>query len=132
MPVTAAAMEEKIADNVQKKFSKNFPGITGEVWATLRNGYEVVFKNGKVQNRVFLTRKGNIKYQISYYTEAELPADVRKRVKSEFFDYNIFCVQEINYNQAKIYLVTLEDKTTWKVLRLDDNEMEVYKEFVKG
>lgn len=129
--VTAIIPYEDIADNVQKKFQKAFPGITPQSWAKIDNGYEVVFKNGNVQNRIFLSRKGNINFRISYYSEAELPADIRMRVKSVYYDYNIFSVQEINRDKVKVYLVSLEDKSTWKIIRIDENGMEVYKEYVK-
>jgi hypothetical protein len=91
----------------------------------------VLFTNGNVQKRIFLGRKGNVKFQISYYSEAELPADVRARVKSVYYDYNIFSVQEINLNRSKFYLVSLENNNTWKIIRVDDNDMEVYKEYAK-
>ena len=127
----AIVPDEKVADNVQRKFKKEFPGITGESWAKIDNGYMVMFTNGKVQKRVFLGRKGNVKLQIGYYSEAELPADVRTRVKSVYYDYNIFSVQEFNLNRTKFYLVSLENASTWKIIRVDDNDMEVYKEYVK-
>jgi hypothetical protein len=130
--VTAHVIDEKIADNVRKKFNRGYPGITGELWAKSNNGYVVEFGNGKMQKRVFLTENGNTRYQISYYSEAELPADIRMDVKSVYYDYSIFCVQEINLAQKKIYLVFLEDKSTWKIIRIDENNMEVYKEYAKG
>lgn len=130
--VAATVANEEISDNVQKKFKKTFPGITGESWEKIDNGYSVVFRNGNVQNRVYFTQKGNIRLQMSYYNEAELPADIRARVKSVYYDYNIFTVQEINLDRTKFYLVSLEDKNTWKIIRVDENGMEVYKEYVKG
>ena len=130
--VTATAVSEEVSDNVQKKFKKIFPGITGESWDRINNGYAVVFRNGNVQNRIFLTPKGNIRLRMSYYNEAELPADVRMRVKSVYYDYNIFTVQEINFNKTRVYLVFLEDKTTWKIIRVDENGMDIYKEYAKA
>ena len=129
--VTATVVDEKISDNVQRKFKKGFPGITGELWEKSDIGYSVVFTNGNVQNRVFLTRKGNVRLQISYCNEAELPADIRMRVKSVYYDCNIFTVQEISFNKTKFYLISLEDKSTWKIIRVDENSMEIYKEYVK-
>jgi ribosomal protein L21E len=128
---TATFVNEEISDNVQKKFKKNFPGITGESWGKTDNGYMVLFTVDNVQTRVFLNRKGNVKFQIRYYSEAHLPDDIRTRVKSVYYDYNIFSVQEVNLIRTKFYLVSLEDKNTWKIIRINDDDMEIYKEYAK-
>ncbi len=96
-----------------------------------KNGFSAFYSAKGIQNRVYLTRRGSFIGQIRYYTEKELPVDVRKQVRSNFYDYAITSVTEVNCNNLTAYLVTIADDTTWKVIRVLDGEMDVWKEYLK-
>jgi len=114
-----------------KKFKKDFPGNTNDIWAKTNNGYVVRFTSNTVQNWAFLTRHGNCQISMRYYTEKELPASVRNQVKSTYYDFSITSVKEISNNKSTAYLVTIEDETTWKIIRVVDGEMDVLEEYTK-
>ena len=129
---------KNVPEIVQKKFQKEFPGVTAEIWEKTDNGYVAEFTSDMVWHRIFLGKRGGVKCQISYYDKTKLPADVRERVKSVYYNYSISSVQEINSNKMKVYLITIEDKNSWKIIRViedadtSDGDMDVYAEYVKG
>jgi hypothetical protein len=52
-------------------------------------------------------------------------------VKSNYYDYTITVVQEITLHSQTIYLVHMQDETTWKVLKVADGEMSIIEDFNK-
>ena len=85
-----------------------------------------------IVNRVRYDKKGNWHHTIRYYFEQQLPKDVRHLVKTKYYDYSIFNVVEVNIGDKTAHLVSIEDKTTWKVIKVVDGEMEIMNEFTKG
>ena len=80
----------------------------------------------------FYTRNGLVHCTINYYNEDKLPASVRHLVKSNFYDFNITFVIEVNKNDVTSYLVRIEDKTRIKTVKVIDGEWEMMEELVKG
>lgn len=115
-----------------QKFHKAFPASEGESWIQTKEGFSVVFTVKGIMARAYLSRKGNVDGLIRYYHEDNLPQDVRQTVKNEYANYAITLVQEVTYNGITAYLVIVEDKTTWKILRVVDGEMDVRSEYVKA
>ena len=120
-----------VNDRIVKKFKKEFPGAMDAVWVQTKNGFIVRFISNGIQNWTFLNKGGNRLSTMRYYTETELPSDVRTQVKSTYFDFSISSVKEVNCNNLTAYLITIEDKTKWKVIRVVDGEMDVWEEHQK-
>ena len=53
-------------------------------------------------------------------------------VRYGYPDYSIKSVREIHAANATAYLVTIEDATSWKTIRVVNGETDVYEEFKKG
>jgi hypothetical protein len=66
-----------------------------------------------------------------YYTEKELQPNIRNQVKSAYEDYSISSIKEVSNKKAIVYLVTIEDKTTWKIIRVANGEINVWEEYTK-
>jgi hypothetical protein len=61
-----------------------------------------------------------------------MPRDIRGIVKSQYYDYTITVVDEIEERMKPlVYVVHLEDSTTLKYVRVCDREMEVLEEYKK-
>lgn len=75
--------------------------------------------------RTFYDKKGRVRFTISYYSEKELPREVRSIVKPEYYDYTILTVEEVKLNGKSIYLIDMQDSTTIKTVRVADGEMEL-------
>jgi hypothetical protein len=68
---------------------------------------------------------------IRYYNEEKLPREVRHLVKSNYYDFSIYHVSEFRSNGKTAYVVVLEDKTSWKKIKVVDSEFEIIGEFSK-
>jgi hypothetical protein len=121
-----------VSQNVQKRFQRQFPGADGESWGKTDNGYFVRFTLAGIQNCAFLDKKGNLSGQIRYYYENNLPAEVRARVKSNYYDYRIMSVQEVTVETATSFLVAIAANHEWKIIRVSEDDMDVYREYEDG
>jgi hypothetical protein len=82
--------------------------------------------------REFFDKKGRHLYSISYYGEKELPAAVREQVKPVYYDYTILSVEEVKLADHSVYFINMEDETTLKTLRVDDDEMTVVSDLLRA
>ena len=81
---------------------------------------------------VFYDAKANIKGQVRYYKPDLLPVDIRFQVESAYFNYDILSVQEIILDKSTTYLIAIEAKNDWKIIRVSEAGMDVYKQYRKG
>ncbi|KIC92678.1 hypothetical protein [Flavihumibacter solisilvae] len=125
--------EKLYADNTKaiRNFRKEFKNTTGESWYALQDGYRVKFLQNGVYNMADYNAKGKWLRTIRYYDEQGLPKDIRNAVRHEFLDFNIFLVMEMNLPQSIIYLVKIEDKTSWKTVRVSGDDIDVVESFTK-
>ncbi|MGZ3940326.1 MAG: hypothetical protein ACXVBK_16255 [Flavisolibacter sp.] len=121
-----------VSNNLEKKFRKQFPSAADAQWYETSTGFVVHFSDVEIKNIVFLDKKGNTVGQLSYCSEKDLPANVRQQVRSNYYDYSITFVKELTVGKAKAYLVTVEDKTSWKIIRVTEEGMDVFEEHIKG
>ena len=124
-----------INTRAMKEFKKRYGNISGETWTDLDNGESrVKFTVDAVDHTVYYKRNGRWTGSIKNYTEDKLPFEVRDRVKREYYDFAITLVQEIetlNSRGMPTYIIHMEDKDTYKFIRLHDGEMDVWKELNK-
>ena len=130
LSTTKHLAKSSVSEKLLKKFEANFPGVQG-MWVETGTGYVVRFTKKGVENWAYLNKKGDCESTIRYYTESELPAEIRHRVKSMYYDHSITSVKEIDHHQSTAYLITVEDKTSWKVIRVVEDEMDVWEEHNK-
>jgi hypothetical protein len=129
---TNHAAKANLDPRIIRKFHAEFPGVTNDKWIAANDGFSVRFTAHDIQNWVFLNKKGKILSQMRYYEVKNLPADVRNQLKSVYYDYTIKGIIEIVCNNTKAYLVTVENESTWKVIRVLDRDMEVFEEYQKN
>lgn len=121
-----------IHPNARKNFILTFEHATDARWSKLKYGESLVhfFSNG-IETKVFYNRKGKPFSTIRYYTEDQLPTEVRHLVRSTFYDYSIFLVIEVTVNNQTAHLVKIEDNTRFKTIRVRDGEMDVIEDLEK-
>lgn len=127
----AHTTKESVNTRTLRRFMEDFPGVTDDVWIKKSTGFVVTFTFKGIQNLTFLSKGGNCESRIQYYSENELPADVRRQVKSTYYDYAITSVKEVTCHNATAYLVTIEYKNNWKVIRVVDEETDVWEDHEK-
>ncbi len=113
-----------------KDFCFNFKNGPDVKWTVEKNCISASFRRDDVQTFSVYDKQGEWLRNMSYYNEAKMPEDVRKMIKrSEFFDYKITGVQEINEQDVLFYIVHLEDGKNYKQLCVFNGQYDVIKEF---
>lgn len=122
------SVNKKAADD----FKDRFGSPAGTRWFSDKNGFTSYFKVDGFTDKVCYDKKGNWKYSTIFYGESKLPKDVRAEVKSVYYDMSITQVEEIQTLNGKGYVVNLEDKTTIRIIKLnEEGEMETIQEIIR-
>ncbi|HZF65136.1 MAG TPA: hypothetical protein VEZ55_11645 [Chitinophagaceae bacterium] len=115
----------------QRRFHMEFPGVINDVWIKTASGYTVRYSDKGIQHWAFLNKKGNVVSQMRYYTAKDVPATIQRMVKSSYYDVAITSAKEIINGAAVVYLVTVEDAASWKVIHIMEGELNVHEEHAK-
>ena len=105
-----------------------------EKWYKIADGFVADFTSDGISNRIFYTKAGQWAASLKEYSENKLPANIRRIVKSEYYDYKINYVEEIETRLTRdmpTYIIHAEDDTSIKLIRVCGEEMDVYKGFNK-
>jgi hypothetical protein len=102
-----------------------------EAWYKLPKGYLAVYTQDEIQNRYVYDKKGNWIYALLTYPEKGLPEEVRKLVKSTYYDYSIGWAKEIRQGEETVYVVHVESDREWRDISVRDGEMQTLKAICK-
>jgi hypothetical protein len=116
-----------------KDFKTRFDKALNEKWYAIPSGFMSYFKMDGFGDRAFYDKKGRWESSLKIFSEDQLPIEVRRMIRSAFLDYAITIVEEVEIPDNHVYLIHLEDKTSFKIVRVNaDLEMDVMQEFQKG
>jgi hypothetical protein len=129
--------KSQFLNEVNVRAMRDFVGRYGDVenvkWHNTNGSYIAVFFRDSIQYRVMYSTRGDLNYVMKYYEEKHMARNIRAIVKSTYYDYKIFIVQEIETpDHPSVYILNLQGETDWKKVRLCQGEMEVMEEFKKG
>jgi hypothetical protein len=122
---------EPAAVRASRDFLQRVGDQKDEKWYRATIGYEAEFTDGPVKAIYRYDKKGHWVYSILTYGEDRLPEDVRRLVKSNYYDFNIDWVKEVNEAQTTVYVAHMENAKSWKEVAVQDGEMRVLKEYSK-
>ena len=71
------------------------------------------------------------RYIMRVYEENKLPFDIRDMVKREYYDATITLVTEVETDKETVTYIHLQDKETWKKVRVANGEMKLVENFKK-
>jgi hypothetical protein len=122
------ALNSKMFDDFSKRFKK-----ASNIFVRSDGvNTNISCKIDGVTTKVQYNQKGKLAYSLRYFEESKLPSSIRRIVESGFPEYSIFgFVTELAKDNKKVHLVMIEDKTTWKRIRVINGEMDVYEEYSK-
>jgi hypothetical protein len=124
-----------ISSKALKSFSKSYKNAADASWDLTTEGYRVKFTEGAIKNSVFYNKSGAWTGSLKTYQEDGLPKDVRGTIKSEYYDYSIYQVQEVetleSTDHLPTYIIYMEDKNSYKTLLVNDFNITVWKDFKK-
>lgn len=103
-----------------------------ESWYKLPEGYLATYREEGVDSRFVYDQRGRWVYTMLTYTEKEMSKDLRRSIKSVYFDYSIGWVKEVRQGEDLLYVVHVEDSKEWLDLAVrQDGHIEILKEVDK-
>ena len=128
---TYSGLTKGVAAKAIRDFKKIFKGDLGEKWYSLTDGYLVEFTHDSTKNVVMYDKKGNWSFTISYIDESRLAPSLKSLVESYYPGYNVTGAEEVSVSAFTFYVVHVQDKRTWKKLRIWDGEVDLIEDFNK-
>ena len=122
----------EINTRVLRSFMANYWNATNPQWVKYAEGFVVYFKSDSIQHRVYYDNTGGLQCTIRQYSEKDLPREIRHMVKSVYYDYSIFLIDEVTVDSKTSYIIKIQDNTSLKEIKIEDGEMEVTHEFIKS
>lgn len=123
-----ASVNIRAIKDLQSRFAK----ATGERWSRTDKGFIAFFTNDGYKVRAYYDRKGHWEGTLTYCDESQLPHEIRDVIKRTYYDLAITGVIIAEAQGHKVYFANLEDKSTLKIVRVDDDgEMTVLNDLVK-
>jgi hypothetical protein len=114
-------------------FTTRFKGATNINMSEGKNAIFISCSTDGDFNRITYNRKGRWQHTVRTYENQKLPEDVREQVEYAYPRFAIFGgVIEVHSSNKVAYLVTIEDKKSWKRIRVVDGETDVYEEYKKS
>jgi len=129
--ITASSSGTVVSAKINTAFVQAFMGATNIRWYEIDKKFLVKFILNDQENRALFTKGGVIVYHISYGTEKNLPGEVRKLVKSTYYDHNITRILKVSQDGRLIWVVHLEDEKEFFLVRVEDLELEETKRIEK-
>ncbi len=116
-----------------RDFLSRYDNADQACWfSTPDGGFESYFIRDGFGNRVMYDQKGNWSFSLITYGENKLPRAIRNLVKSAYFDFDISMAEEVQMNEGIEYIITLEDPSGIRVVKVDrQGELEILQELDK-
>jgi len=116
---------------VVRDFVNRFDKVENVLWFAIpKGGYEAYFVRDGYGDRVIYDKGGGWQQSLITYDEYKCPRDIRAAVRSLFFDFDIFLVEEVDNIEGVEYIFYLQDKSTIRIVRVSkENEVEILHEF---
>ncbi|MBO9199923.1 MULTISPECIES: hypothetical protein [Niastella] len=124
----------KVHVRAMRDFLKRDKTVANVDWMIVETGYVAKYTDANNSNcRTVYNNRGDFVYTIRQYYENKLPRDIRGMVKSVYYDYAITLVEQIEETRKPlVYVVHLEDATTFMNVRVSEKEMEIMAEYIKS
>jgi hypothetical protein len=115
-----------------RDFNKSYGSAEEVTWVSGNNGTSVYFKFRGIKMRSTYDKKGQREYTLKYYSEAEMPMELRHLVKRSYYDYSIELVTEVQRNLKTSYLVKMQSSNEFLTLKVVDGEIALYERLEKA
>ena len=115
-----------------RSFKTAWQYVDNESWYEVPDGYRARFTQDGVLYLVTYNKKGKWMHTMRQYDETRLDREVRREVKTVYYDYNIMLVEEIELPMKPLtYIIHMEDSTSFLNIRICNGEMDVMTEINK-
>ena len=125
--ISASTVSAKAVKDLQKTF-KN---AASTLWYPNGSGFTARFNENGKRTSVDYDKKGHWKSTVAYYGEDKMSKDLRKQIKSVYYDFKINQVIEIQTPEGNGFIVQIEDEVSFLNIRVLDGAMDVYESIIK-
>ena len=123
----------EISTKAVRNFIRNYKNVSDVQWFRFDKGFSVAyFTMDGIRTRVFYDKKGNCEGMIRDYFEDQLPLEIRHLVKSTYYDFSIYLINEVTINRTTAYIVKIQNKTSLKTIVVVNDEMVIMEEYTKS
>ncbi len=119
------ANKEAVSAKVTNSFSRIFKEAEAPKWYVINKRILVNFILNNQRNKAVFEKNGTLVYHLVYGNEEQMPTDVRKTVKSTYFDHDIKTTIKVNIDGRSIWFINIGDSKEYIVLKVEDGNMEV-------
>ena len=116
-----------------RDFSRSYKNASNAEWFQTYKGWSVVyFTEGGNKMKSVYNKKGKWEYTLRFFSQQEIPTEVKNLVSGSFHDYTINQAVEVERFGQKVIVAYLENATNLKTIRILDGEIEIAQEYRKS
>jgi len=112
-----------------REFMKSYDDVYDVRWYKSDRRYVASFEKDSVITRLYYNNRGDLEVTLRYYSENRLSPEIRRIVRSKYFDYHIFHVSEAIQNGSITYQIKMQHKTHYRIINITNGEMEEILEY---
>lgn len=132
LPSITITPATKVPSEVSKSFNASFQNSVDPAWYKMDQNYLVKFLTDDQKNNALYGTSGELIYHIHYGFEQNLPSDIRDMIKSRYGDYNIAMAISVNEANRNIWVINLESKSKYLIVRVENGVLEVVQNLNKS
>lgn len=131
-PDSGFTFRNEISIHAVRTFLMDHKTATNARWFKATDGlFGVYFTADSIVNTIFYNKNGDTELMILDYDEDKLPSEIRDLVKVNFTSFSINHVNEFRRKFNTAYVIVLENKNSWKKIKVVDGDVEIVNEFSK-
>lgn len=121
-----------VSEKTFRSITREYPAASRLSFSTSKNRMMIHFKMNGDHYQLLYSKRGHWIQTIHTYDFSKLAQDLKDRVQDAYPRYELCSVvNEISLGIDKVYLIRIEDKKSWKILRLTEDELDVYEAYRK-
>jgi hypothetical protein len=113
-----------VSTKALRSFVSFFNDLPNATWYEINGNYLATFKQDQKEVKTLIAKNGYLLYVIRYGGEKDLPQPVRKLIKSNYLDFTIGRVLEVNMNNTIAWVVNLEDGNDLIIARSIEGQLD--------
>jgi hypothetical protein len=129
-PITVVS--SNINAKVVKAFEITFQDAADPRWYKVDGKYLVKFTQEDRPHHVLYSKNGSLLYNITFGCEKCLPAQVKKVVAQNYYDYNIVGATNIQDHNRNVWEIKLEDNSKLVSIFVENEQIEEVSRYQKA
>jgi hypothetical protein len=121
-----------VTKEVENAFNRTFPNAVNVKWYTLQKDLLAKFMESDMKHNALFKKNGYLKYDIGFGKEENLPETIKKRVIDAYEDFKILNATNVKSAGRDIWVLNLEGKTNYVIVRIEEDELEEVKRYNKA